>query len=232
MCAILSVLSLSHSWCLYALLCPFLLLPLCLSESLLANRCLCSYLPRRGCSCFPCVCCCPPSVCFYALPVLLRSSFLPSSCYFSLFGVLLLLFLRFRCCRCSPAGFAGRDLHKPSPAPLIPEAGGLCCIFCFLSAATAGQLLLDRHHQRVRATRAAVVVIGSGVVGVLFPLHVVVCHLLLSCLCGSLFPLLLSLELLRLLTPRFVRVCCMSSVSGIPSCSPWCHVHGIPRICR
>ncbi|KAL8271262.1 hypothetical protein Esti_004828 [Eimeria stiedai] len=48
-------------------------------------------------------------------------------------------------------GFAGRDLHKPVSWPPIPEAGGLCCIFCFLSAATAGQLVLDRHYQRVRS---------------------------------------------------------------------------------
>ncbi|KAL8437165.1 hypothetical protein ACSSS7_001144 [Eimeria intestinalis] len=48
-------------------------------------------------------------------------------------------------------GFTGRDLHKPSAWPPVPEAGGLCCIFCFLSAATAGQLLLDRHYQRVRS---------------------------------------------------------------------------------
>ncbi|KAL8453875.1 hypothetical protein Emag_001683 [Eimeria magna] len=51
-------------------------------------------------------------------------------------------------------GFAGRDLHKPTTWPPVPEAGGLCCIFCFLSAATAGQLLLDRHYQRVRPATA------------------------------------------------------------------------------
>ncbi|KAL8447899.1 hypothetical protein Emed_004194 [Eimeria media] len=41
-------------------------------------------------------------------------------------------------------GFAGRDLHKPTTWPLVPEAGGLCSV--------AGQLLLDRHYQRVPAT--------------------------------------------------------------------------------
>ncbi|OEH79960.1 UDP-N-acetylglucosamine--dolichyl-phosphate N-acetylglucosaminephosphotransferase [Cyclospora cayetanensis] len=46
-------------------------------------------------------------------------------------------------------GFFGRDLHKPSSYPPVPEAGGLCCVFCFLTAATAGQLLLDRQHQRL-----------------------------------------------------------------------------------
>lgn len=53
------------------------------------------------------------------------------------------------------AGFVGRDLHKPSFYPPVPEAGGLCCIFCFLSAATAAQLLLDRQHHRVRLAAAA-----------------------------------------------------------------------------
>lgn len=59
------------------------------------------------------------------------------------------------CCRAAAAGFAGRDLHKPPPSPLVPEAGGLCCIFCFLAAATAGQLLLDRRHLQVRVATAA-----------------------------------------------------------------------------